>query len=63
MYSINIYNKYAKKAVYPDVNINFEGQSAKLYTVRILDGNKEKLWERKIEYGHSVNDNFLSDGP
>ena len=62
-YSINMYNKYAKKDVYPDVNINFEGQSAKLYTVRILDGNGEKLWERKIELGSNVNNDFLSDGP
>jgi hypothetical protein len=58
-----MYNKYAKKDVYPDVNINFEGQSAKLYTVRILDGNGEKLWERKIELGSNVNNDFLSDGP
>ena len=63
IYSINMYNKYAKKTIYPDVNINFEGQKAKLYTVRILDGNGEKLWERKIEFNNSVNDDFLSDGP
>lgn len=58
-----MYNKYAKKTVYPDVNINFEGQNAKLYTVRILDGNGEKLWERKIEPDNSIDENFLSNGP
>lgn len=63
IYSINMYNKYAKKTVYPDVNINFEGQNAKLYTVRILDGNGEKLWERKIEPDNSIDENFLSNGP
>lgn len=63
MYSINIYNKYAKKDIYPDVNIDFEGAQAKLYTIKILDGNGEKLWERKIEYGNNVDSDFLSDGP
>lgn len=62
IYSINMYNKYAKKTIYPDVNINFEGK-ATLYTVRILDGNGEKLWERKIEFNNSVDKDFLSDGP
>ena len=61
--SAEIYDKYATSDRYPDLEINFEGSNAKLYTVDILDGNDSVCWTRKIQASNSIDETFLSKGP
>lgn len=59
--SISIYNEYAN--VYPNLNINFMGENAKLYTITIKDGDNKMIWTRKLSAGDSVTEEFLQGGP
>ena len=61
--SFAIYDKYAQDDVYPNLNIEFKGDNAKLYTIEVYDGNDELQWFRKIEPNESITEEFLSDGP
>lgn len=61
--SIEIYDKYTNAKTYPNLDIEFAGDQAKLYTVQIYSGSGELLWQRKIEQGGNVDDKFLSGGP
>lgn len=61
--AIDIYNKYAKPAIYPNLNIDFEGSNAVLYTVTIYDGNDNICWYRKTTPNSTITTDFLSEGP
>lgn len=66
--SIGIYNAYAKADVYPNLDISFEAEASKLYTIQIYSGSGELLWFRKLTAGTSFGepnetDTFLSEGP
>ena len=61
--SFNIYNKYAQDEVYPNLDIEFTGDNAKLYSVQIYDGDNTVCWVRKLNSGANVDTDFLSDGP
>ena len=58
-----IYNTYAQDEVYPKLDINFESENAKLYTITIYDGNNKAYWTRNIVKNGHVDATFLSDGP
>ena len=59
------YNKYAIDTLYnfPNLDIIFEGDNAKLYEVIIKDGNDEIAWRRKTKGNYTVDTDFLSNGP
>ena len=59
--SINIYNEYYK--TYPDLNIDFENESSKIFNVNILNGDGSILWTRKIRNDDSITEEFLNGGP
>lgn len=61
--SFDIYNKYAQKNIYPDMDIIFNGSTAQLYSIKIYDGNDELQWFRKITAGNDMNSTFLLRGP
>lgn len=61
--SINIYNKYAKNDLFPNLDIIFEGSNAKLPKVSIYNGNNEICWARRLPVGTQITDSFLSTGP
>ena len=61
--SFDIYDKYAQNEVFPSLNIYFEGDLAKLYTITIYNGNDEINWQRNIIPNNDVDETFLSDGP
>lgn len=50
-------------AEYPNLDINFKGDNAQLYTVYIYDGDGNIFWKRKITPGSTINENFLKYGP
>lgn len=58
-----IYDRYAQDEVYPKLDINFEAESAKLYSVTIYDGNNKAYWTRNIPKGANIDATFLGDGP
>ena len=57
--SLAMYEKYAHKDVYPNLDINFLGESAKLYTVKVVDGNGLTIWNRKVSPGATLSDTFF----
>ena len=59
--SINIYNEYYE--IYPDLNIDFENESSKIFNVNILNGDGSILWTRKIRNDDSITEEFLNGGP
>lgn len=61
--SFEIYNKYAQDECYPNLDIKFDGATARLYSVEIYDGDNAVYWNRKLKYGESITEDFLSDGP
>ena len=61
--SFEIYNTYTNINTYPNLDINFTGSNAKLYTIEIYDGNDEVEWSRRIIKGQSIDSAFLSAGP
>ena len=61
--SFEIYNKYAKANIYPNLDIDFTGSNAELHTVKIYDGNENVYWTRKIPNGDPIDEEFLSTGP
>lgn len=61
--SFDIYNTYAQEDLYPNLDISFNGDNAKLLKVTIYDGNNSTLWTRKLNTGDNIDATFLSDGP
>lgn len=61
--SFNIYNIYSQDDIYPNLDITFTGSTAKLYSVKIYDGDNSVCWQRKINSGNNIDNIFLSDGP
>ncbi len=61
--ALAIYNKYAKPVAYPNLDIHFQGDNAKLHTITIYDGNNNVYWHRKIVPGTTMNAAFLNEGP
>lgn len=77
--ALDIYNYYASEVIrtdtdkdgkvikeyrrFPKLDINFEGENAKLYTVTILKDDTNVLWTRKLRPGDAVDEGFLSMGP
>lgn len=61
--SIEIYNKYAKPNVYPNLDIIFEGADAKLPKVSIYTGDDTVCWFRRLPVGTTMSPDFLTDGP
>lgn len=61
--SFIIYDTYAQEDLYPNLDISFNGDNAKLLKVTIYDGNNSTLWTRKLNPGDDIDATFLSDGP
>lgn len=61
--SIDIYNKYVTPEKYPNLDINFTGENAKLYNVKVLNGDEKVYWQKKISKEANVDSTFLSSGP
>jgi hypothetical protein len=61
--SFDIYNKYAQEDIYPNLDIYFAGETAKLHSIKIYNGNDELYWFRKISDGSDLDATFLSNGP
>lgn len=57
-HSIDIYNNYVIK--YPKLNLNFEDEDSKLYTVTIYNGNNEVIWQKKALRNTPLNNDFYS---
>ena len=56
----NIIKEYRR---FPKLDIQFNGENAKLYTVTVLKDNSNILWTRKLRSGDNIDENFLSNGP
>ena len=62
--SIDIYNKYVDNDVYPNLDIDFEGSNADLYSISILNGDGTVYWTKRISQNNNGYDaTFLEDGP
>ena len=70
--SLEFYNKYMIQGVnndttkrYPNVNLDFEGENAKLYNVNIYYGGEDdkRIWSKKAVSGTEINATFLATGP
>lgn len=63
--SLDIYNKYSIDSRYnfPNLDIQFTGNRARLYEVIIKDGNGEIIWKKKTKGNYLLNAEFLSTGP
>jgi hypothetical protein len=61
--SFEIYNSYVNSDLYPNLNIDFKGENAKLYNINIYNGDGKVVWHRKINVGAELNNVFLSEGP
>lgn len=61
--AINIYNKYAKSTLFPNLDIIFLGNVAKLPKVSIYNGNNEVCWSRRLSLNSTMTAKFLSEGP
>ena len=58
-----LYNKYINETTYPQLDLRFEGDKAKLYNVNLYDGNEKIYWAKKIVPGTALSNEFLSSGP
>lgn len=56
----NILKEYRR---FPKLDIQFEGENAKLYTITVLKNESEILWTRKLRPGDNIDEEFLSNGP
>lgn len=56
---------YLEKIVakFPNLDISFEAETAKLYTVNIFDGDEKVYWHRKAVPNQIINTEFLKYGP
>lgn len=63
--SLDFYNKYSVESAtrFPNLDIRFTGNNAKLYEVSIANGNDEIVWKRKAKSGYIIDPTFLSSGP
>ena len=62
--SIDIYNKYVDNDVYPNLDIDFEGSNADLYSISILNGDGTVYWTKRISQNNNgFDETFLEDGP
>lgn len=63
--SMNLYQKYAvdEATNFPNLNLIFEGNNAKLYTINITDGNNNIVWTKKAQSNYIIDEDFLSSGP
>lgn len=77
--SLGIYNYYASEVIktdtnaqgevlreyrrFPNLDIQFKGDQAKLYNITILKDDTNVLWKRKLRPGDMVDETFLSAGP
>ena len=63
--SIDLYNKYSVNpdTNFPNLNLIFEGNNAKLYTVQITDGNGDTVWAKKAQANYIIDSDFLASGP
>lgn len=50
-------------AEYPNLDINFSGDNAQLYSVFIYDGDSNLFWQRKALPGDTIDEEFLKYGP
>ena len=60
--SFELYDKYTVNE-YPNLNINFEGNNAKLFNITILDGNNNIVWGKKAKANYTLNAAFFEDSP
>ena len=61
--SFEIYSKYAAPDIYPNLDINFEGSNAKLFNIKIYDGDNKVRWYKKIVQNGTIDEEFLKTGP
>lgn len=63
--SINLYKKYILGAgkKFPNIDLIFEGEKAKLYNIVIYDGNNNVLWKKCIGQDQPLDLDFYSEGP
>ena len=60
--SIELYERYALNSTtkFPNINLIFEGNNAKLYEIQILDGNNNIVWKRKLQNISIITEQTLS---
>lgn len=68
--AVDIYNKYTTDGTdgfvnnyYPNLDIIFEGENAKLPAIYIYDGNNSLYWHRRIANNNNFTTETLKDGP
>ena len=63
--SLDLYTKYTinEETNYPNLDINFEGEDAKLYNISIVDGDNNTIWKKKAKKNYIINSDFLATGP
>ena len=57
--SLEFYEKYSHKDVYPKLDIEFLGTNSKLYTVDVVDGNNKIIWTRKTKPDTQLSNTFF----
>lgn len=57
------YYGYGEPAGFPNLDINFEGNNAHLFTVNIHDGNGDLCWSKKSNGQDGLTETFLYTGP
>lgn len=63
--SIIIYNRYAIDPItsFINVDIDFEGETAKLYSIEVHNGDNSIVWHNKKRTGYILNEDLYADGP
>lgn len=57
------YYGYGEPAGFPNLDINFEGANAHLFTINIYDGNGDLCWSKKSNGQDGLTETFLYTGP
>lgn len=61
--ALKIYNTYATKDKFGNLEMEFGTSKSTLYTVYIYDGNRNVFWKKKAAPGTVIDTAFLSSGP
>lgn len=59
--SLDLYHKYSRPDAFPYLDMEFEGNNAKLYNVEIHNGDNAIVWTNKLLTGDKIDESFLKD--
>ena len=64
--SIDIYNKYSlvsnNDSTYPNFDLRFKGNNAKLYNINVKNGDGKIVWTRKVSSLNNLSNDLLNNG-